>query len=168
MDIMGSIEFTTGMPDRMRVSHDGDGISVDFFDRNSTTHVTGRRLKAEQVKELVQFLAPAEVAAAHSETTTERMPVAHMSELQVGDVVETVYNRDTLHAYVTRQVPKPVEPAFGFGTAYVFGGSLLNHGEQQKRYRGFRSESGNFYYLTDDGKQRNAWAGQFEGFRIEV
>ena len=99
-------------------------------------------------------------------TAPERMPVAHMSELQVGDVVETAYNRSTLHAYVMR-VPKPAEPEFGFGTAYVFGGSLLNHGEQQKRYRGFRSESGNFYYLTDDGKQRSAWAGQFEGFRIE-
>lgn len=165
MDIMGSIEFTTGMADRMRVSHDGDGISVDFFDRNSTTHITGRRLKAEHVKQLVQFLAPSEVTP---ETTTERVAIRARDDLKVGDVV-VENDPATVGPVVERQVPvRPAEPAFGFGTAYVFAGSLVSHGEQQKRYRGFRSESGNFYYLTDDGKQRGAWAGQFEGFRIEV
>lgn len=80
-----------------------------------------------------------------------------------GDVVTDVRPGSVT---VDRQVPESAKPKPGFGTAYVFDASATL-GEPQKRYRGFLTVTGNFYYLNDDGNQRKAWPDQFEGFQPE-
>jgi hypothetical protein len=155
---MTDINFTTGVAPRLRIKRDGvhGGLDVDFFDRITGKYLAGRYLNQSEVQELVTFLSPPV-----NDTTTERVVITGRHQLQVGDVVVAT-DLATMAPVVARQVPKPVEPSHGFGTAYVFG-----TGDPQKRYRGFKSGSGAFYYLNDEGFQRASRQGQYEDFRLE-
>lgn len=161
---MEDINFTRGKASRLRFERNGSpGIDVDFFDETGSEWVAGRYLNEKDVKDLVEFLAPS--GTPETAPTTERVNSTWVG-LQVGDrIVEFV--PDSGGIIVERQVPaKPAEPEFGFGTAYVFGGPTIQYGEDQRRYRGFKSTSGRFYYLTDGGNQRSAHDGQYEDFRL--
>lgn len=104
-----------------------------------------------------------------AETTTERVTVDSLRDLRKGDVVvEDNHDSMWVATIVERQVPaKPAEPEFGHGTAYVFDRRALAQTDQQKRYRGFKSTAGWFYFLLDDGRHGMASPLQYEGFRLE-
>lgn len=156
-----SIEFTTGFAPRLRFLRNGTrGMDIDFFDETNGKHLAGRHLGQDDVKELMTFLSPPVASNAPAPTTTERVPVSTWYGFKVGDVV--VQTQEMGPVTIERQVPKPVEPSHGFGTAYVFG-----RVDPQERYQGFKSKSGLFYYLNDEGHQRTARPDQYEGFRLE-
>lgn len=101
-----------------------------------------------------------------AEATTTGRVNATWSGFKVGDTVVEIVNGGA-DVIVERKVPvKPAEPAFGHGTAYVHA-TVATMGGPQKRYRGFKSQSGKFYFLGTDNMQRMAGLGQYEGFRLD-
>lgn len=53
---MSEMNFTSGMADRFRFSTDGNGVAVDTYRKRDGVFITGRRLSADDVQRLVQFL----------------------------------------------------------------------------------------------------------------